>query len=264
LIEFQIVLIPVVPFIWILVQAIMYPGPAYCTDISCPSRDESPVFDEIIIPIAATLYVYNSVISIILLSASGSWMENSIRKKLEAAFSLFFMAISLVLMIAPASYRGYVVPYYRIQPYNFEVTAVSETEAVMNLQYYWNPVLNTESVGPLQVEVRQISENDTVWNYSPLTSVVYLDKKFSQTTKVSSLSVNVTRTVQHLEDNQWYLWLATPSYKASTNSNAYEGSYVKQTTMSISGVEGKRNYIDYRAYKICKWSETSGCLNGVH
>jgi len=118
----QLFLIPVIPFIYVLIQSILLPGPVYCDDNSCPERKNPYIPDAALLPIVLVLYSYCVLLAVLILSGSGSWMKDAVKYKLIAFITLFLLIGSVFQLVPPAAYRGYVLTYYSVQNYKFEIT----------------------------------------------------------------------------------------------------------------------------------------------
>jgi len=190
-------------------------------------------------------------------------MWNAFGKKVAVIAVLFLISCSVCIMIAPATSRGYVVPYYNVQPYNFTITKTGENSANVVVSNIFSPYLTGRNV---LMEVRQISSNvEDLQSVSPLSKIIYSDGSFSSTTTID-MNTTITRSVSNLQQDQWYLWNVIPAYNAV--GIAAVGSYISPiSSVFIQGQNGdsyQGSYLDLRSFKVCQWDTTSGCQGGFH
>jgi len=260
----QIVLIPLVPFLYVFIQAIVWPGPRYCNENSCPTRDRPVIPDAVSLGIVLPLYAYTSSLALLILGSSGAWMENALRNKLIATTSLFLMLCSCFQLIAPACYRTYVIPYYGVHQYNFSVIRSGDLSAQIQLSdLYSSPFYPQNSHVMVQVN-RASGHEKSPLDLSPTSKRVYYDKSYSDATIIAA-GTNITRAVENvLQDGQWYMWQAFPSRKG-VNGNAYIGRYLSKAHEEVTFLGKQYNdpLLDLRAFKLCKWNKLEGCTPAV-
>jgi len=147
---------------------------------------------------------------------------------------------------------------------NFKSQKKSDYEADLRISDYWSQYFESEKVSKIMIQVKKVSRSDDLFTISPFAEQIYSDSSYKETTEVTE-GVNITRQgIGNLEDGKWYIWLAIPSYRASTNGNAYTGSYISD---KIGKVQTKGNfsevfsdvYLDFRGFKLCQWSKEIGC-----
>eukprot|EP01118_Nematostelium_gracile_P018104 TRINITY_DN792_c0_g1_i1.p1 TRINITY_DN792_c0_g1~~TRINITY_DN792_c0_g1_i1.p1 ORF type:complete len:280 (-),score=42.32 TRINITY_DN792_c0_g1_i1:86-925(-) len=260
---YQIVIVPIIPFIFVLVQAIIWPGYVFCNDTSCPRRKGPQVPDAVTISVVSVIYTYIAILCMIILLSSGSWMKRAFRNKVASISGLILMACSVCLMVAPAVYRGYVLSYRSVQPYMFNVTRESATKATVNVYNLWNQHLLDEQY--VLMEVRRVSSNTRdIVDIHPLPEPIFKDHHFSEASKVQPFG-NVSRSISGLEDDGYYLFVIIPAHEAVGRASV--GSYIKHVSSITVPLHQKTYnsiYIDVRAYSICQWDSEVGCQPIVH
>jgi len=259
----QALLPPIPPIIIVLIQAILWPGYIYCSDTSCPTSFQPAIPDTAMIPIAIVLYVYSAFWGFLILFASGSWMAHAFRDKLLVISMFFLIACSYFQLFAPFGYRGYVAPYYEIQPYAIS-TIPTENSTSLTITNLWNSIYTDPSGKDrnVMVEVREASGQEKYINdLSPLSKVIYKDQEFTSTTILSE-GVAITRQIGELEDGKWYMSIVSPSHKG-VNGDAFESRPVITLSNTIDLFNSSQiSAIDLRAFKLCKWNSQIGCLPG--
>jgi len=269
----QMTILPVVPFIVILVQAILWPGMIYCNDNGCDHSLEPAIPDVITIPIGLIIYAVSVALSIMILSAPGSWMKRAWSYKVISMIVLLLIACSVVQIIAPAIYRGYAYPYYQVTPYNVTIERVSTSMAFLNVSQFWpaDDGIISEDVFQLykngqrvMVIVSEATGQETNPNdLSPFAKQVFRDGSYSDTTSFS-LGKSITRNVDNLESDQWYMWMVIPARKG-INGEAYIGDYIVrpgEMRLYDGTVISSGDYIDLRGYRLCQWNANIGCKSG--
>jgi len=262
----QIIFFPIVPFVFVLVQAIIWPGLIYCNDEECPRSFSPSIPDAVTIPIVLVIYIYCILLSLAITFSSGAWMRNAFRNKLIVITTIFLMGCSIFQMSAPAGYRGYAITYRSVQQYNFNITRTGNNEALLQVSNLWGEYLNGRNV---LVEVREIGEDvDNLQSVSPLSKVVFKDSTFDQTTEIRNGTL-LNRELSNLKSNTWYLFSVIPAYKAV--GTAAIGSYllsVSSITTNIGDNDTTRifedAFLDLRSFKTCKWDQDNGCEGGFH
>jgi len=264
LILLQVILIPVVPFLFVLIQAIIWPGFIYCEETSCPSSYNPSVPDSATIPIVLVLYTYCSCLSIAITTSSGAWMQHAFWNKLITIAILIVMTFSICLLISPAAYRGFVIPYHSVQNYQFNVSRTGDSTATVVVENLWSDYIDGRS---FLMEVREINSGiQDLQQVSPLSQCIFCDSYFSDTTLLER-NTSVTRYVTNLQNNQWYVWILIPAYNAV--GNAAVGTYLSLQS-SITTRNGNITniyldaYLDLRSFKICQWDQDMGCEQSIH
>jgi len=253
----QTSLIPLAPIILVLIEAIIWPGLTYCTETSCPSRDDPYIPDVALIVIAFSIYTYCTFWGIVILLSSGAWMANAFWSKVIVIFSLFLMFCSCFQLVPPVVYRNFVLPYKAVQNYEFNVTRESENTATLVVQNFWSSYYTDPNV---MVQVVQVSgKEQDPRDVSPTSTILQQDEQFGQTTNLA-LGVNITREINGLVDGNWYMWLVIPTHRG-INGDAYPSRYIviaNSVTLS-NGISFDRVAIDVRGFKLCQWSQDIGC-----
>jgi len=263
----QIIFIPFIPFVFVLVQAIIWPGVIYCNDDDCPQNYEPAVPDAATIPIVLVIYLYCTFLCLSIAFSSGAWMRNAFRNKLIVIITLFLMSCSIFQMIAPVAYRGFAITYYSVQPYEFNITRITDSEAIVSVSNLWGKYLNGRNV---LVEVREIGNNvNNLQTVSPLSKIIFKDSNYDQTTSIENGTI-VSRDITNLQNNTWYLFAVLPAYEAA--GTAAEGSYLLSISSITTATTGGDNttrtfqdvFLDLRSFKTCKWDIDNGCEGGFH
>jgi hypothetical protein len=95
--------------LWVLVNAIVWPGPIYLTTVpagTCPAQSLAPpIPDAAFITILVILFVLLFAVALLFCSASGAWMNNPKRNRIFAAATICLIILSFIQLIAPACYR---------------------------------------------------------------------------------------------------------------------------------------------------------------
>jgi len=192
-------------------------------------------------------------------------MKHAFRNKLIVISTVYLMISSCFQMIAPVGYRGFVIPYYSVQPYNFTIVRNSDSDATLQVSNIWGQYIDQTNVF---VEVREMdSDVQNLQQLSPLTNVIYYDSSFSQVTLLVE-GVVVSRNVSDLEQDKWYIWILTPAYDAV--GTAATGTYIHNipslyaSRTSNTTVMYNNAYLDLRAFKTCQWDNNNGCEGGIH
>jgi hypothetical protein len=261
---FQVILFFLIPFIWVLIQTILYPGKYYCNNNqvkNCTNnRNESPVPDVAMIPIALIFYAYCIILGFMIIFSSGSWMENAFIKKLLMIGIIFLICLSIIQVIASAVYRGYVVPYSGVHQYNITIIRKNNTCATFLTVNLWSNQYPTgENV---MVQVQQMpSYVSNIREVSPFSRTIYSDSSYSNDNIVVP-NVTIKRLITSLQDAKWYIWEILPARKG-INGSPYPGNYLYKPANgiveTIYGTNLTNTEIDLRAYIICQWNEQTGC-----
>jgi len=262
----QIVLFPIIPFVFVLVQAILWPGYIFCQDNGCPDSYTPSVPDVATIPIVLCIYTYCTILSLAIAFSSGAWMRYAFRNKLTVITVVFLMVCSCFQMIAPVSYRGFVIPYYSVQPYKFQIIQNTSNSATLQVSNIWSQYLDQRNV---LVEVRQMNGNvQNLQLLSPLSEVIFHDDSFSDTTVIQQ-GVTINRVISDLEQDKWYIWTVIPAYSGA--GTAAVGTYIQfASSLDIANNNTTttqmytNTYLDLRAFKTCKWDNNNGCEGGIH
>jgi len=261
----QVVLVSLIPLLFVLVQAIVWPGYIYCTEKSCPATTSPQTPDSATIPIVATLYVYCFVLSSFIVLSSGAWMKYAFRNKLIVITTVFFMVCSVILMVAPATSRGYVFPYYSFQKYNFTIVPTGPNSAKAMVSNIYSSYLDGRNV---LLQVRSISSNTKeLQNVSPLSPIIYADSSYEDTNTINSNTTLISTEVTNLQQDNWYLWTMIPATNAV--GNAAIGNYISSVSSPIF-IEGNNNvqyqgsFLDLRCFQVCQWNTVNGCQFEFH
>eukprot|EP01114_Cavostelium_apophysatum_P002992 TRINITY_DN126_c0_g1_i2.p1 TRINITY_DN126_c0_g1~~TRINITY_DN126_c0_g1_i2.p1 ORF type:complete len:319 (-),score=39.11 TRINITY_DN126_c0_g1_i2:681-1637(-) len=260
----QVLLVPIAPFIVVLVQTIIWPGLKYCNEDTCPHSFEPAIPDAAMLPIAFILYVYATILGVTLLLSSGAWMDHGFRTKILVCLMLFLMACSTLQLIPAVIYRGYLLPLRAVQPYNLTVQRLSDTSALFTASNLYNSAVTDGDEVRVMVQVRRVSSGTTdIRDVSPASHIIYEDEDFDETTLFGQ-GDTLTREVYGLEDGKWYMWLVLPARKGP-DGNAHPAKYIRDLDDPPSSFDGERIdddddlAVDLRAYKRCQWDELVGC-----
>jgi len=263
----QAILIPLVPFFFVLVEAILYPGMIYCTDTSCPSGYLPPVPDTATLVVVLVLYSYCTVLCSVILCAPGAWMKQrfAFRNKLVALSTIFLMACSVCQMVAPIFYRGFVVPYYSLQPYGFDIATTQDGSVSVNLTNAWSNQYLEDALH-YQLDVFEVHHNvKSLQDLNPLFPPVYRGASYSHAIRIEE-GTNVSTAIQaKLHNDAWYLFQLVPVYKA-VGDVAASGTYIfDRGPITFNNVTYKDAFVDVRMFKICLWDSSSCSSQGsVH
>eukprot|EP00727_Mastigamoeba_balamuthi_P006843 m51a1_g278 hypothetical protein (274) ;mRNA; f:270264-271473 len=112
------VVLPLPAAIYTFVLAVLYPGRIYCpepTEGACPSTTHR-IPDAVSLPVVGFLFGLSLACSAYILLSSGAWSFHRFRNKTVAAVQVVLLAWFTAQLVAPASYRSYVLPYRYAAP----------------------------------------------------------------------------------------------------------------------------------------------------
>jgi len=291
-------LLTLAPFVYVLVQSIIWPGPLYCktiyatettVDYSCPDSDSPPLTDWVSILIVLILYVYCVCWDLLLLLAPGFSMDSAFGSKIFVLFDMFLILFSSILVISPSFSRGYVYPFELVEDYTVVITQKDSETATFTFCGLWgtagcdftnNSIVANFPANATQSSINNISiydtnshvlfqvfeasgEEDNIRDLSPLQQRIYKDDKYGDTTKVE-INGEITRTVGKLKHGSFYFVMVGPARKG-VNGGAYNDIYLKKIPSDVKlhllpGEIVSDGYIDQRAYFLCKWDSAKGCV----
>jgi len=256
-----VTVLPLVPFVIILVRSILRPGLHYCElDPSCPSVDLTIIFSDAgSLAFGIVLYFVFSCITFLILFSSGSWNSHAFRNKLVCMFSIYFMFWSIIQFSATAANRGYVIPYSVVQNYSIQIQAVGSGAAVVNISNFYSQFYGGRHAMLEVVKVHHPS--DTPQSISPTSKVIYSDHWRDATEVIPDYAR--TQTVDQLENEKAYLFIFRPAKKVG-NSAVHAGYRASISQLHIppeqySGTFPHDLFLDLRAFQFCFWEQDVGC-----
>lgn len=175
-------------------------------------------------------------------------------------------SVSIVQLVSPIVLRTLVYPYYRVNSYNINVTLLSNSSASIQFNDYYSPILNDVDFKKVFVQVNEASGDErSIDDLSPYSRVIYRDHNYESCTPISK-GMSLTRTINHLVNNKWYLFMVIPATKESSGGHIFEDSYYSDSlsTNLTDGTVVNGIRVDLRAFKLCKWSESGGCQQNYH
>jgi len=261
---YQAIFPHIIPFIIIHIQTIIWPGPIYCGDSSCPRSSNQPAIPDVaMLIIGLSIYVYSSFWCFCILFSSGSWMPHAFWRKILVYVSLLLMGCSVFQLIPAAAYREFVAPYYAVQPYTFHIAENgSPSNVTHTISNIWNPLYDNLG-NPVLIQVTEASGKEgSIDDLSPFATVVYRDQSYDSTTPLAN-GTQTVRQIGELQGGQWYMFAAVPAHKG-VNGNAYESRSLIKVHPALSLFGKTVSALDLRAFKLCQWNQMGFCEHGIH
>jgi len=253
-ITISIAAIPFIPFIFVLVQSIAFPGPVYCTDIPC-TKSTTPWFDDVtFLIVILIIYAFCVFISCSISAVPGSWMKDATRNKLVMLAVYIILIYSTILLISPAVQRWKVYPYSAVSDYKITVLQDSghSDSAIVTVTNFSTSYYPDNGYSHVMISVREASGSEAgPQDINPIHNVVYEDATFDDVSKLSGFGT-FTRTISGLSSKKSYTVLVIPVTQA-TNNHPFQGSaLVKPNTLSIAG-HTESGLLDLRGFARFEW-----------